>query len=122
MVRLFAGVGRYVRLGDLGLPEEIEQALSGLLDETSGLVLLAGPAGSGKTTTIYACLRELVAASGGARSLATLEDPIEVAVPGVAQSQVNPAVGFDLQAGLRSLPGRTHPWGTQNPFGSLQTR
>jgi general secretion pathway protein E len=103
VVRLFAGSGRLLRLEDLGLPAEILQTLGRLLRETSGAILLAGPAGSGKTTTLYACLRELVAASGGARSLATLEDPIEVAVPGVAQSQVNPAVGFDLQVGLRSL-------------------
>jgi type II secretory ATPase GspE/PulE/Tfp pilus assembly ATPase PilB-like protein len=103
VVRLFAGPGRFLRPDDLGLPPEIRATLGRLLGETSGAILLAGPAGSGKTTTIYACLRELVAASAGTRSLATLEDPIEVAVPGVAQSQVNPAVGFDLQAGLRSL-------------------
>jgi type II secretory ATPase GspE/PulE/Tfp pilus assembly ATPase PilB-like protein len=103
VVRLFAGTGRYRTLGDLGLPQEIEARLRALLGETSGAILLCGPAGSGKTTTIYACLRELVALSGGGRSLASLEDPIEVAVPGVAQSQVNPAAGFDLETGLRSL-------------------
>ena len=65
MVRLFAGPGRYLRLDDLGLPAEVRDALSGLLDETSGRVILSGPAGSGKTTTIYACLRELVARTGG---------------------------------------------------------
>ena len=48
-----------------------------LLGETSGAIVLTGPAGSGKTTTIYACLRELVESTGGRRSLATLEDPIE---------------------------------------------
>jgi hypothetical protein len=103
VVRLFAGPGRFLRPEDLGLPPEIRATLGRLLGETSGAILLAGPAGSGKTTTIYACLRELVAASAGTRSLATLEDPIEVAVPGVAQAQVNPAAGFDLGAGLRSL-------------------
>jgi type II secretory ATPase GspE/PulE/Tfp pilus assembly ATPase PilB-like protein len=103
VVRLFADSGQYRRLDDLGLPDEIRDALRRLLAETSGAILLAGPAGSGKTTTIYACLRELVDATEGRRSLATLEDPIEVAVPGVAQSQVNPASGFDLEAGLRSL-------------------
>jgi type II secretory ATPase GspE/PulE/Tfp pilus assembly ATPase PilB-like protein len=103
VVRLFAGSSRYQRLADLGLPHEIEQTLSRLLDETSGAILLAGPAGSGKTTTIYACLRELVDRSAGRRSLVSLEDPIEVAVPGVAQSQVNAAAGFDLATGLRSL-------------------
>src|SRR5262249_27077454 len=49
------------------------------------------------------CLREVVAQSGGGRSVASLEDPVEVAVPGVAQSQVNPQAGYDLAAGLRFL-------------------
>jgi type II secretory ATPase GspE/PulE/Tfp pilus assembly ATPase PilB-like protein len=103
VIRLFASPGRFLRLDDLGLPGEIADALRRLLGATSGAVILSGPAGSGKTTTIYACLRELVAGSHGQRSLATLEDPVEVAVPGVAQSQVNPPAGFTLEAGLRSL-------------------
>jgi type II secretory ATPase GspE/PulE/Tfp pilus assembly ATPase PilB-like protein len=103
VVRLFVGSGGLLRLDDLGLPPEVRDALRLLLAETSGAVLLAGPAGSGKTTTIYACLRELAATTEGRRSLATLEDPIEAALDGVAQSQVNPAAGFDLATGLRSL-------------------
>ena len=66
-------------------------------------MLIVGPAGSGKTTTAYACLREVVATSGGGRSIASLEDPVEVAVDGVAQSQINLAAGFDMATGLRSL-------------------
>ncbi len=103
VVRLFAETGRYRRLADLGLPGEVESTLARLLSETSGMIILAGPAGGGKTTTIYACLRELVAATQGTRSITSLEDPIEVAVDGVAQSQVNPSSGFDLAVGLRSL-------------------
>ena len=52
--------------------------LARLLEETSGVIVLSGPAGSGKTTTLYACLRELAARRPGERSLATLEDPVEV--------------------------------------------
>src|SRR5918997_3318745 len=103
VVRLFAASGRLTRLNDLGLTAEILQVLRRLLGATSGAVLFSGPAGSGKTTTLYACLRELVAATEGRRSLATLEDPVEVAVAGVAQSQVNLSAGFDLETGLRSL-------------------
>ncbi len=102
-VRLFAGPGRFLRLGDLGLPEDVATALSSSLDETSGAVILSGPAGSGKTTTIYACLRELIARSRGERSLASLEDPIESAIAGVSQSQVNEASGLTLETGLRAL-------------------
>jgi type II secretory ATPase GspE/PulE/Tfp pilus assembly ATPase PilB-like protein len=102
-VRLFGGPGRFLRLADLGLPAEVGEAVERALDETSGAVILSGPAGSGKTTTIYACLREIVARTGGQRSLASLEDPIESAVPGVSQSQVNEAAGLTLEAGLRAL-------------------
>jgi general secretion pathway protein E len=103
VVRMFAGPGRFLRLLDLGLPESVRDELNHLLGETSGAIILSGPAGSGKTTTIYACLRELAARSRGERSLATLEDPIEAVVPGVAQSQVNPAAGLTLESGLKSL-------------------
>ena len=101
VVRLFAGAGRYLRLDDLGLPGDVLDPLRRLLRETSGAILVTGPAGSGKTTTLYACLREL--AVDRSRSLVSLEDPIEVAVDGVAQSQVNPTVGLDLSTGLRFL-------------------
>jgi type II secretory ATPase GspE/PulE/Tfp pilus assembly ATPase PilB-like protein len=91
------------RIADLGLPAEASQSLRDALRQTSGALIIAGPAGSGKTTTAYACLREIADASGGQRSIASLEDPVEVAVEGVAQSQVAEAAGFDLLTGLRSL-------------------
>ena len=103
VVRLFASPGLFLRLDDLGLPAEVSDGLGRLLGETSGAIVLSGPAGSGKTTTIYACLRELAARSSGQRSLATLEDPIEAVVPGVAQAQVNLAAGLTLESGLKSL-------------------
>ena len=103
VVRMFAGPGRFLRLVDLGLPDAVRDELDHLLGETSGAIILSGPAGSGKTTTIYACLRELAARTRGERSLATLEDPIEAVVPGVAQAQVNPSAGLTLESGLKSL-------------------
>jgi len=59
VVRLFAGSGQYQRFETLGLPGDIQAGLSDLLLESGGVILDCGPAGSGKTTTIYACLREL---------------------------------------------------------------
>lgn len=103
VVRLFAAAGRFLYPEDLGLPDEALDQLRRLLAETSGAVLITGPAGSGKTTTIYACLRHIVRSNAGARSIVSLEDPIESAVAGVAQSQVSEAAGFDLAAGLRSV-------------------
>ncbi len=103
VVRLFAGARQFARLDDLGLHPPLRPVLDRLLAETSGVVLVSGPAGSGKTTTLYACLRELAAQSRGERSLLSIEDPIEMAVDGVAQTQVNPAAGLDLAAGVRAL-------------------
>jgi general secretion pathway protein E len=103
VVRLFVGSGAFRRLGDLRLAEPIRDSVSDLLLEGGGVFAVCGPAGSGKTTTIYACLREVADKSGGQRSLVSLEDPIEAALDGVAQSQVNPAAGFDYSTGLKSL-------------------
>jgi general secretion pathway protein E len=91
------------RIADLGLPTDVSQSLAEALRQTSGALLIAGPAGSGKTTTAYACLREILASTSGQRSVASLEDPVEVVVDGVAQSQVAQSAGFDLLTGLRSL-------------------
>lgn len=103
VVRFFAGGGDYRHLIDLGLPDDVLGPLRRQLGETSGAILVSGPAGSGKTTTVYACLRELSQQADGARSLVSIEDPIEVAVPGVAQSQINLPAGLDLATGLRFL-------------------
>jgi general secretion pathway protein E len=103
VVRLFAAGAQYPFVESLGLPGEIQNRLLGMLDETAGAILITGPAGSGKTTTAYACVREIVRRSSGGRSVATLEDPVEVAIAGAAQSQVNARAGFDLAAGLRSM-------------------
>ncbi len=103
VVRLFAVDNTYQYLRDLGYPTEIRDQLRQLLVQTSGALLMTGPAGSGKTTTAYACLRQVVEDSQGGRNIVSLEDPIEVAVTGVSQSQANPAAGFTLSSGLRSL-------------------
>jgi general secretion pathway protein E len=103
VVRLFGGGARFQRLGDLGLPPGDCALLRQMLAETSGAIVVSGPAGSGKTTTAYACLREIAQHSLAQRSLMSIEDPIEVVVPGVAQSQVNLPASLDLATGLRFL-------------------
>jgi general secretion pathway protein E len=103
VVRLFGGKAQFRRLDDLGLPNEVETRLRELLAETSGAILVTGPAGSGKTTTLYAALNELVDRTDAPRSIVTLEDPIEMAIAGVSQSQVNPEAGFDLATAVRSV-------------------
>lgn len=90
-------------LSDLGLPQSIADELAALLKESSGMILVAGPAGSGKSTTAYACLRHIAAQQHGGRSIVTLEDPIESEIPGISQSHIRPSAGFDFATGLRSL-------------------
>jgi general secretion pathway protein E len=103
VLRFFGHAREFTTLDELGNAPDLTARMRGALDETSGAVLITGPAGSGKSTTLYACLRHLVSANGGARSIVSIEDPIEVPVDGVAQSQVDLASGFDLKTGLRSL-------------------
>lgn len=103
VIRLFSEMGQRTRLEDLGYPGDVRDGLQQLLESTSGAILVTGPSGSGKTTTVYACLREILNKSKGSRSLVSLEDPIEVAVTGVAQSHVRPSAGFPMAVGLRAL-------------------
>ena len=103
VVRLFAAAGELADLRQLGLPNDTVSQVESLLRQTSGALLITGPAGSGKTTTGYACLRRLVTMTEGGRSIVSLEDPVEVVVPGISQSQTNPAAEFDLHSGLKSM-------------------
>jgi type II secretory ATPase GspE/PulE/Tfp pilus assembly ATPase PilB-like protein len=88
-------------LGDLSLGSTAQNELEKFLRQTSGLLLLTGPAGSGKTTTIYACLRHL--AELGGRHIITVEDPVEQIVPGTMQTETNEAIGLDFARAARHL-------------------
>lgn len=88
VVRLFASEERLQYLDELGFHEEIRATLSTCLHRTGGVVLISGPAGCGKTTTAYALLRELVDRSTPLRSIVSLEDPVEHAIDGIAQIEI----------------------------------
>lgn len=88
-------------LDELSLPAAAQAELEKFLRQTSGLLLLTGPAGSGKTTTIYACLRHL--AELGGRHIITVEDPVEQIVAGTMQTEVNEAIGLDFARAARHL-------------------
>lgn len=103
VVRLFAPRGKLRTLGELEFSADVLRQLHDWLAQSSGAILLTGPAGSGKSTTAYAALRHVASNSTMRRSILTLEDPIEVVVEGAVQSQVQPSAGFTLATGLRSL-------------------
>jgi general secretion pathway protein E len=85
---------------ELGLSEDIEFLVAEDLAVTAGVILLTGPTGSGKTTTLYTFLSRL---NRPQVKIITLEDPVEYQLPGINQVQVQPAIGFDFAHGLRSV-------------------
>jgi type II secretory ATPase GspE/PulE/Tfp pilus assembly ATPase PilB-like protein len=87
-------------LESLGLSQSDHTKLTSLLASPSGLILVTGPTGTGKTTTLYACLQHL---NTGARKINTLEDPVEYALPGIRQSQINMRLGVDFAELLRNI-------------------
>ena len=103
VVRLFAGSSRFLKLDDLRFPADVLSQCIEWLAQPQGVLLVSGPAGAGKTTTLYAALRQIQLQSLTPRSLCSLEDPIESLVPGVAQSQIQPHAGFTYEVGLKSL-------------------
>src|SRR5438477_1567627 len=84
----------------LGLPADIRQGIERALDLPNGMVLVTGPTGSGKTTTLYTGLLKL---NTVARNVVTVEDPIEYQLTGINQIQVKPQIGLDFASLLRSI-------------------
>lgn len=87
-------------LDQLGLAGTAQAVLAAALKEPNGIILVTGPTGSGKTTTLYACLQRL---NDGSRNILTVEDPVEYAIDGVGQTQVNAKVGMSFATGLRAI-------------------
>jgi type II secretory ATPase GspE/PulE/Tfp pilus assembly ATPase PilB-like protein len=101
VLRLFSE--RAFNLASLGLDEPILAKWQSLLDEPQGMLVLTGPANSGKTTTIYSSLLDIVARSQGDRNIATIEDPVEFPVPGLSQSQVESGSRFGFADAMRAM-------------------
>lgn len=101
-VRLPADLVQPQTLADLGLPTHIVEALRHFAGGDSGMFLVTGPAGSGKTTTIYALLQHIVQSAPGL-SVISLEDPVERDLPGVTQIEVTPFGELTYERALRSI-------------------
>ena len=87
-------------LEHLGMPEELRRPLDKIIHKPHGILLVTGPTGSGKTTTLYAGLTEL---NDQTRSILTVEDPIEYYLEGIGQTQVNSKVDMTFARGLRAI-------------------
>lgn len=87
-------------LESVGFNKEQLRAVRDMMGAPYGIILIAGPTGSGKSTTLFSMLSEL---DRETQNVVSLEDPVEYEVPGVAQSQVRPEIGYTFASGLRSI-------------------
>lgn len=100
VVRLLGATHRIPELSELGLAAPQRSLLLEAIGQPHGLVLVTGPTGSGKTTTVYRLLSHL---NDGVRKIVTIEDPVEFDLPGVLQMGVRADINLDFAAGLRSI-------------------
>ena len=101
-LRLLETGGKRLGIAELGMSDSDRAAFEAVLRHPHGLVLLTGPTGSGKTTTLYAAIQELM--KGEPLNIITVEDPIEYEIPGVAQAEVDSADKVNFAKALKSLP------------------
>lgn len=100
VMRLLDKQAGQLQLDDLGMPEPIKQQLDQLIARPHGIVLVTGPTGSGKTTTLYAGLQRM---DRDGRNIMTVEDPVEYDLPGISQTQINIKAGMTFARGLRAI-------------------
>ena len=100
VVRILNPSSSVVNIASLGLAPEDERRLRAAVDRPHGVVIVTGPTGSGKSTTLYAILREVASAEW---SVFTLEDPVEYSMGGIRQTQIKEEIGLTFGTGLRTL-------------------
>jgi general secretion pathway protein E len=99
-LRLLHNNGLTLDLAKLGYEEHAREQISSLVENPNGIVIVTGPTGSGKTTTLYALVSQL---NRPETKIFTVEDPVEYRIDGITQLQVNPALGLDFARALRSI-------------------
>ena len=100
VLRLLDKQSNQLSLSQLGMPADTESRLRDVLAQPNGILLVTGPTGSGKTTTLYAGLTHL---NDRQRNILTVEDPVEYALDGIGQTQVNAKTGMTFARGLRAI-------------------
>jgi general secretion pathway protein E len=99
-IRLLDRTSVLLGLPDIGMATDTLQLIRGIIARPHGILLVTGPTGSGKTTTLYACLSEI---NSPDLNILTVEDPVEYQLEGISQTQVNPKIDLTFAAGLRSF-------------------
>jgi type II secretion system protein E len=99
-LRILDRTATILKIEELGMEDDMIEKMKQLIKKTYGMILITGPTGSGKTTTLYACLSEI---NSPGINIITIEDPIEYQLKGINQIQVNPKVGLTFATGLRSI-------------------
>ena len=100
VMRILEKTSNLLSLADLGMDAGEMTAFQNAINRPNGIILVTGPTGSGKTTTLYAAISGL---NDGSRNILSVEDPVEYALDGIGQTQVNPQVGMSFAAGLRAI-------------------
>jgi type IV pilus assembly protein PilB len=100
VIRLLQASAPLTSLFDLGMPADVSENLWQLVSQPQGMILVTGPTGSGKSTTLYACLNKL---QKPAVNIVTVEDPVEYVLPGINQAHVNTKAGLTFASCLRSI-------------------
>ncbi len=100
VLRLLDKESSQINIDNLGLNQLVLSNLKNTLKATEGIILVTGPTGSGKTTTLYASIRHI---NDQSQNILTVEDPIEYTLAGIGQTQVNNKTGYNFSTGLRSI-------------------
>jgi general secretion pathway protein E len=100
VLRLLDKESSQINIDDLGLNQVVLKNFKKSLNSSEGMILVTGPTGSGKTTSLYAGLRYI---NDNSLNILTVEDPIEYTLEGIGQTQVNNKTGYDFARGLRSI-------------------
>jgi general secretion pathway protein E len=99
-IRLLDRSSVLLGLPDIGMPSDTLEIIRSIIERPHGILLVTGPTGSGKTTTLYACLAEI---NSPELNILTIEDPVEYQLEGISQTQVNPKIDLTFASGLRSF-------------------
>ena len=100
VMRLLSNASQIGQIRDLGMPTDVADAFRQMVHKPHGIVLVTGPTGSGKTTTLYTALNEI---NSPESNVMTIEDPVEIRLPLVRQVQVNNEIGMTFAGALRSI-------------------